>query len=48
MCSALFQEVDDLKRTRIMNIKLESLSEGAHRNIEGEELKIFLHSLELI
>ncbi|MEI8337671.1 MAG: pseudouridine synthase [bacterium] len=45
MCSALFQEVDDLKRTRIMNIKLDSLSEGAHRKIEGEELKTFLESL---
>ncbi len=48
MCSALFQEVDDLKRTRIMNIKLDSLSEGAHRNIEGEELKTFLHDLQLV
>ena len=45
MCSALFQEVDDLKRTRIMNIKLDSLSEGAHRNIEGDELKKFLADL---
>ncbi len=45
MCSALFQEVDDLKRIRIMNIKLDSLSEGAHRNIEGEELKKFLGDL---
>ena len=48
MCSALFQEVDDLKRTRIMNIKLDSLSEGAHRKIEGEELKTFLASLGII
>ncbi|MFA6463910.1 MAG: pseudouridine synthase [Candidatus Paceibacterota bacterium] len=48
MCSALFQEVDDLKRTRIMNIKLDSLSEGAHRKIEGEELKTFLTSLGII
>ena len=48
MCSALFQEVDDLKRTRIMNIKLDSLSEGSHRKIEGEELKTFLTSLGII
>lgn len=48
MCDALFQEVADLKRTRIMNIELSKLSEGAHREITGEELQTFLHSLELI
>ncbi len=47
MCSALFQEVDDLKRVRIMNIKLGKLSSGEYRNIEGEELRTFLHSLSL-
>jgi 23S rRNA pseudouridine2604 synthase len=47
MCSALFQEVDDLKRTRIMNIKLGNLKEGAYRTIEGAELKTFLQSLDL-
>jgi 23S rRNA pseudouridine2604 synthase len=47
MCVALFQEVEDLKRIRIMNIKLDKLASGAHRKIEGEELQKFLHSLDL-
>ena len=42
MCSALFQEVSDLKRERIMNIKLGSLKPNAFREIKGEELSIFL------
>lgn len=47
MCVALFQEVEDLKRIRIMNIELGKLATGAHRQIVGEELKTFLHSLDL-
>lgn len=47
MCVALFQEVDDLQRTRIMNIELGKLPEGAHRKIEGAELQKFLESMEL-
>ena len=42
MCSALFQEVADLKRERIMNIKLEKLMPNALREIKGEELSTFL------
>jgi 23S rRNA pseudouridine2604 synthase len=42
MCSALFQEVADLKRERIMNIKLGSLKEGGLREIKDEELDTFL------
>jgi 23S rRNA pseudouridine2604 synthase len=45
MCSALFQEVADLKRERIMNIKLGTLKEGAVREIKGEELTDFLKSV---
>jgi len=48
MCVALFQEVADLKRTRIMNIELGTLALGAHRQIVGEELQTFLKSLDLI
>lgn len=48
MCDALFQEVADLKRIRIMNIELGKLAVGSHRDIIGEELQTFLHSLELI
>ena len=47
MCVALFQEVADLKRIRISNIELGKLADGAHRNIVGEELQTFLHSLDL-
>ena len=47
MCANLFQEVADLKRERIMNIKLGKLKFGATREIEGEELEIFLKSLSL-
>ena len=45
MCSALFQEIADLKRIRIMNIKLDSLKPNAYREINGKELNIFLESL---
>lgn len=47
MCSILFQEVADLKRERIMNIELGNLKSGGLREIKGEELKIFLKSLDL-
>ncbi|KKS04069.1 MAG: RluF [Candidatus Nomurabacteria bacterium GW2011_GWA2_41_25] len=42
MCSALFQEVADLKRERIMNIKLGSLKPNILREIKGAELITFL------
>jgi 23S rRNA pseudouridine2604 synthase len=45
MCSALFQEVADLKRERIMNIKLGTLKEGTVREIKGEELSTFLNQV---
>jgi 23S rRNA pseudouridine2604 synthase len=47
MCVALFQEVDDLRRIRIMNIELGKLMPGKHREITGDELQKFLHSLDL-
>lgn len=47
MCSALFQEVDDLKRIRIMNIHLGDLKEGQYRMIEGQEKEQFLKALDL-
>lgn len=46
MCSALFQEIADLKRERIMNIKLGKLESNALREIKGEELAIFLKSID--
>lgn len=42
MCSALFQEIADLKRERIMNIKIGNLKDGGLREIKEEELTIFL------
>lgn len=45
MCSALFQEVADLHRVRVMNIKLGKLRPGAYRAIEGEELDTFLKAV---
>jgi 23S rRNA pseudouridine2604 synthase len=42
MCSALFQEVADLKRERIMNVKIGNLKEKGLREIKGEELATFL------
>jgi len=45
MCANLFQEIADLKRERIMNIKLGNLKQGGVREIKGEELKTFLDSL---
>ena len=47
MCSNLFQEIADLKRERIMNIKLGTLKPNALREIKGEELSIFFKSLDL-
>jgi 23S rRNA pseudouridine2604 synthase len=47
MCSVLFQEVADLKRERIMNIKLGNLKPKTLREIKGEELNIFLKSLQI-
>lgn len=46
MCSALFQEIKDLKRVRIMNIELGNLKEGEYRMIEGKELNTFLQALD--
>ena len=48
MCVALFQDVKDIQCVRIMNIRLGNLKEGGERRIEGDELKGFLKSLELI
>ncbi len=42
MCATLFQEIADLRRERIMNIKLGSLKKGALREIIGEEKSAFL------
>ncbi len=48
MCTALGYEVTDLKRVRVMNIKIGSLKQNQKRELKDEELKIFLTSLEII
>ncbi len=45
MCSALFQEIADLKRERVMNIKLAKLKPNTFREIKDEELATFLNSI---
>jgi 23S rRNA pseudouridine2604 synthase len=45
MCSALFQEISDLKRIRIMNIELGNLKPNKLREIKGKELKKFLSQI---
>lgn len=47
MVVALHNEVADLKRIRIMNIRIGSLKAGQARPIEGTELEEFLQSLGL-
>lgn len=42
MCSALFQEVADLKRTRVLNILLGNLKSNQFREIKGKDLETFL------
>lgn len=47
MCVALFQEVNTLKRIRVMNVELGKLPEGDWMKLEGEEKDEFLASLGL-
>ncbi|MES3005845.1 MAG: pseudouridine synthase [Patescibacteria group bacterium] len=47
MCDALFQEVDELKRTKIMNIELGKLAPNSYREITGKELETFLGELKI-
>jgi len=47
MVAALFNEVGDLKRTSVMNVKLGPLKQGTYRRIEGKELEILLTSIGL-
>jgi len=47
MVAALFNEVKDLKRIRVMNVKLGTLKAGEYRAIEGDELTEFLSLLGL-
>lgn len=48
MVVAMHNEVEDLKRSRILNISLGNLKKGGVRRIEGEELSEFLARLGLV
>lgn len=45
MCAALHNDVVELKRVRIMNIRLHGIPSGGYRTIEGGELSTLLTSL---
>ncbi len=47
MVVAMHNEVVDLKRTRVMNIRLGTLKSGQARHIEGDELTSFMEQLHL-
>jgi 23S rRNA pseudouridine2604 synthase len=47
MVAAMFNEVKELKRIRVMNVRLGTLKAGEYRPIEGDELTEFLSSLGL-
>ncbi len=47
MVVALFNEVQDLERVRVMNIRLGKMRARAYRAIEGDELQEFLKALGL-
>lgn len=47
MCDAMHVTIEDLSRTRVMNVLLGGIPEGKSRPIEGGELKTFLSSLGL-
>jgi len=47
MCAALGYQVRDLKRIRIMNVKIGSLKQGQKRELQGAELSNFLKKLGL-
>ena len=47
MVVALYNEVADLKRTRIMNVRLGPMKKGGYRLLTGKELATFLAALGL-
>ncbi|MSR73331.1 rRNA pseudouridine synthase [Candidatus Parcubacteria bacterium] len=45
MCVALFNEVIDIERVRIMNVELAKLPKGSYRELKGDELAVFMKGL---
>lgn len=48
MCTALGWEVVDLKRVRVMSVKLGTLGSGQQRKIQGAELETLLKNLGIL
>ncbi len=48
MCAALGYQVQDLKRTRIMNLRLGKMKPGSYKEVTGLELLTFLQSIGAI
>jgi len=48
MCAALGYQVQDLKRTRIMNLRLGKMKPGSYQEVSGLELLTFLKSIGAI
>jgi len=48
MCTVLGFAVKDLRRVRVMNLKLSGLEPGEYREVIGKELKVFLKSLGMV
>ena len=48
MCAALGYQVQDLKRTRIMDLRLGKMKPGAYKEVTGLELLTFLKSIGAI
>jgi len=48
MCAALGYQVQDLKRTRIMNLRLGKMKPGSYQEVTGLELLTFLQSIGAI
>lgn len=47
MCEKLGRTVTDLRRERVINIKLGNLKPGSFRNIEGKELESFFKAIDM-
>ena len=47
MCAALGFQIQNLKRVRVMNIKIDKLKANQYRKIAGEELSTLLSSLNI-
>lgn len=47
ICSLLFTELRDVQRIRIMNVRIGYLASNSYRELEGDELHMFLEGLGL-